>query len=174
MTGARIQTKQMGIVGFQKNSRAPDGHAAIVVLGGVVDESFGNRPRVMPDLASRSCVERKGIVRGSDEHDPVDHDGRDLQFVRIANVKDPLRAQLGSIVRGDLRKAGVAPARVITVVGNPVCAGWLNNQIGGAHVDGSRNRSTRFLLSGRQCGEAAAEENDAIAHVPCGDIPRLR
>ena len=71
----------MGVVRLQINTRMPDGHAPIVVLRRVVNQSFSDRPRVMPHDSARPRIEREGIIRLGDEHHSVHDDGGDLEHV---------------------------------------------------------------------------------------------
>src|SRR5207253_5909505 len=49
MTGAGIETQEVGIVGLEKNAIAPKSDTSTVVLGSIVNEAFGNRARIVPD-----------------------------------------------------------------------------------------------------------------------------
>ena len=118
-----MQREQVRVVGFEKNFGVPDADAAIVVLGGVVDEAFRDRARIVPDGAARAGVEGKGVVGGSDEQDAIDGDGRDLESGGVAQMKDPLRAEVGDVRGRDLREIAKAATAVVTIVGDPVCAG---------------------------------------------------
>ena len=80
----------MRIVGFHENSIAPHCHAAIEMPRRVVDESFRNRPSMMPDYASGTGIESKGVIRCSDEHDAVDDDRRNFQTIGVAARGKPI------------------------------------------------------------------------------------
>ena len=69
----------MRVVGFEKNFGVPDSDAAIVVLGSVVDETFGDRARVVPNSPAGAGVEGKGVVGGGDEQYAVYGNGRDFE-----------------------------------------------------------------------------------------------
>lgn len=125
----------MGVVGFEKNFGVPDADAAIVVLGSVIDESLGDRARVVPDGPARAGIERKGVVGGGDEQDAIDRYGCDFKTTRVPYVKDPLRAEVGDVRRRDFGEIAEAAACVISIVRDPICAGGLGEQVFGADVD---------------------------------------
>src|SRR5213082_2236966 len=119
MAGAHIEAEKVRVVGLEVNAVVPESDAAIVVLRGVVDETFGDRARIMPDGPASSGVQREGIVGGGDKHYPVEDDGSDFEAARIADVENPLRTETLHILRGDFGEGAETAARVITVVGDP-------------------------------------------------------
>jgi hypothetical protein len=117
-------------------------------LRGVIDEAFRNGARIVPDGATRAGVEGKGVVGRSDEQDAVDGDGRDLEPGCVAEVKDPLRAEIGDVRGRNLHEIAKAPTGVVTIVRDPVCAGGLGKQIFGPDVDRGGDGGGRLFLSG--------------------------
>jgi hypothetical protein len=146
MSGASVEAEEMGVVGFEKNFGVPDGDAAIVVLGGVVDEAFADRARIVPDGAASAGIEGKGVVGGGDEQDAVHGYGCDFKATRVAYVKDPLRAEVGDVRGRDFCEIAEAAACVVAIVRDPVCARGLHEQVFGAHVDRGGNGGGRFFL----------------------------
>src|SRR5580704_6036336 len=140
----------MRVVGFEKNFGMPERDPTIVMLGGIVDEPFGDRPRIVPNGATSAGVEGKGVVGGSDEHDAVNDYRRDLEASRVAYVEDPLCAEVGDIRRRDLGEIAEAAPGVIPIVRNPVRARGLNEQVLRADVDRSGNDGCRFFWCGGQ------------------------
>ncbi len=110
----------MSIVCFHVQAVARYGHAAIDMAGGVIDQAARNRPRIVPEHFSRLRIEGKRIVRPGEVHDAVHHDGRRFQHAGRLGVKDPLRLQVGNILRSDLGKTAKAPAGVVAVVRRPI------------------------------------------------------
>src|SRR2546430_14218573 len=90
------------------------------MLRSVVNQPFGDRPRVVPNDAASLRIESIGIVGGGDKHESVENHRRDFQAIRIGRVKDPLRAQLPDILNLDLIEAAEAAAGIIPMVGKPI------------------------------------------------------
>ena len=82
----------MRVVGFHENSIAPDCDTAIEMPRRVVDESFRDRPSMMPDHAAGAGIKSKRVIRCGDEHDAVDDDRGNFQTIGVARVEDPLCA----------------------------------------------------------------------------------
>src|SRR5579864_8142377 len=120
MTGARIEAKEVSVVGFQINARVPQRDAAAVMLRGIVDQAFADRARIVPNRAAGATVQRVSIICGADEQDAVDRQRRNLQPCRFRHVKYPLRAQLLYVLRSDLLQRAVSPAGIIAVIRSPV------------------------------------------------------
>src|SRR5580700_572299 len=146
MAGAGVEAEKMRVVGFKKNSGVPDGDAPIVVLGGVVDQAFGDRPRIVPDGAAGAGVESKGVVGGGDEQDAAHRNGCDLEASCVAYMKNPLSAETSDIRGCDFREITETTAGVVSIVGDPVCAGGLDEQIFRLDVDRGGNGAGRFFL----------------------------
>ena len=81
----------MRVIGDHEDAIARDGHAAVGAAGRVSDEPFGSRTRVVPDLPSRSGVERVALIRARHIHHTVHHDRRHLQRRSVWKAEDPLR-----------------------------------------------------------------------------------
>jgi hypothetical protein len=62
----------MRIVGLHVDPVVPNCHPAIDMTGGIVDQSFRNRPRMLPHHASGARIEGGGVVRRSYEHHSID------------------------------------------------------------------------------------------------------
>src|ERR1700730_12097457 len=138
----------MRVVGFEKNFGMPERDPTIVVLGGIVDEPFGDRARIVPNGATSAGVEGEGVVGGSDEHDAVNDYRRDLEASRVAYVDHPIPAKVGDRRGRDFGEITEAAAGVIPIVRNPVCARGLNEQVLRADVDRSGNDGCRFFWRG--------------------------
>src|ERR1700687_2249613 len=138
----------MRIICFEVNLVAPDTDATIVMLRGVVDQAFGDGARIMPDGAAGARVESESVVRGGHEHDAVDDNGRDLEIISGAHVKNPLRAETGNIFRSDFGKSAEASPGVVAIVRNPVCGGGRGEERFGSAVRGWGGGDPRFFLYG--------------------------
>src|ERR1700722_20592173 len=112
----------------------PDGDAAAMVLRGIVDESFADRARKVPEGAAGAGVDGVDVVGSADEKNAVDGDGRDFEVAGGLDMKHPFGAQLGDVCGGDLAQAGKAAARIIAIVGRPIGRGWRNAQIVGRNI----------------------------------------
>ena len=110
----------MRIVRFHKDSTAPNSDAAIVVLRGIVDQPFGNGARMMPQSSSGLRIERVRIVGGSDQHDAVDNDRRDLEVAGVRRMKDPLDAEICHVAGINFAEATVPATGVVAIVGKPI------------------------------------------------------
>src|ERR1700674_4670798 len=137
----------MRIICFEVNLVAPDTDATIVMLRGVVDQALGDGASVMPDGAAGARVESESVVRGGHEHDAVDDNGRDVEIISGAHVKNPLRAETGNIFRSDFGKSAEASPGVVAIVRNPVCGGRRDEQSFGSHVDGCGDGHPSFFLN---------------------------
>ena len=71
------------------------------MLRGVVDESFGDRTRVMPESPSRLGVEGECVVGCGDEHDSVYDNRSNFEVAGARCVKDPLGAELRDVTSMD-------------------------------------------------------------------------
>src|ERR1700722_4187800 len=107
----------------------PDGDAAAMVLRGIVDESFAERARKVPEGAAGPGVDGVDVVGRADEKNSVDGDGRDFEVAGGLDVKHPLGAQLGDVCGGDLAQTGKAAARIVAVVGRPIGGGGEKAQV---------------------------------------------
>src|ERR1700733_6707817 len=94
---ARVQAEQMRIVRLHVNPVVPQPDASVDVPRCIVDQSFRNRPRMMPHDSSGACVECRRIIRSSYEHHSIHYQRSDLKPFRIARMKNPLRAQSRNI-----------------------------------------------------------------------------
>ena len=136
----------MGVIRVHENPLAPNADSAIVVTRGVVNQAFRNWPRIVPDGAASSRVYGVGIIRNGDEHDAVDHDGRDFECVGLGGVKNPLPTQLVHVGRGDLIQAREATAGVVAIVGRPIRGHRSRGQVGVGYINDSRHGSIRGRL----------------------------
>src|SRR6185437_16939614 len=102
----------------------PECDASIVVRRCVIDESFGDRSRVVPQSAARASIESVGVVGRGDEHYAARDDRSDFHVADIANVEDPLRFQTGYVARSDLIQSRESLAGIISVIRKPVLAGF--------------------------------------------------
>src|SRR4029077_2987387 len=133
----------MGVVRFHVNARAQNSHAAIVMLRGIVDQAFGDRPRIMPNGTASLRIQRIGIVRGGDKHEAVEYHRRDFQAIRVGRMEYPLREQLSDISGLDLIEAAKSAAPLILVVGQPIRAYGLRSKSFPRAFYRSRNGSGR-------------------------------
>src|ERR1700727_951410 len=117
----------------------PDGDAAAMVLRGIVDESFAERARKVPEGAAAPGVDGVDVVGRADEKNSVDGDGRDFEVAGGLDMKHPFGAQLGDVCGGDLAQAGKAAARIVAIIGRPIGGGWRNAQIVRRNIDRGRN-----------------------------------
>src|SRR5260370_42042921 len=123
----------MGVIGLPVLSGMPHRDSATEVPGGVVDQSLGDGPSMMPDYAAGGGVQRVGVVGRGRKHDAVYNHRCDLQAVRIAGMEYPLRSQLCHVAEVDLRQITVAAPREIAVIGKPVCSRRVGGQLGWEH-----------------------------------------
>ena len=111
----------MGIVSFHVDVRAEDGHAAIVVCGGIINQPLRDGADVVPELMAGLRVKRIDIVLRGNKHDAIDDDRSDFHGGGVARyAEDPLCSQVAHICRVNLAQRGVAPAAVVAVVVDPV------------------------------------------------------
>src|SRR5271165_485131 len=80
-------------------------------------------------------------------------------------MKDPLSAEVGDVLGRDFRKVAEAAAGVVAIVGDPVCAGRLGEQIFGPDIDGGGNDGRGFILPMGERGAAQknGDERDGFA-----------
>src|SRR6202012_2844731 len=121
----------MGIIGFHVKSRAQESNTAADMAGGVIDQTLGNRPRIVPQYLSRFRVEGICVIGSRDVHDPIDNHRSNFKNAGISAVEDPLSLKMSDILRRDLRKAAKTPSCVITVVRGPVVLNRSRLQLGG-------------------------------------------
>src|SRR5262249_31286921 len=100
--GTRVEAQKVRVVGLQKHPRVPDGHATVVMLRCVIDQSLGDGAGVMPNDAPGLRVEGVGVIRGSYEHYSFIYDGSDLERARIRCMKNPIDPQVSNIAFVDL------------------------------------------------------------------------
>src|ERR1700730_989380 len=97
MAGTCIEADEVRVVGLDVGVSAPYGDSATVMHGSIVDEAFGDSARIVPDTAASPGVQRVGVVAGAYEHHAVHNGRRVLQAGRLANVEDPLSAELRDV-----------------------------------------------------------------------------
>src|SRR2546423_4255792 len=102
----------------------------------------------MPHCASSSRIEGEHIIRGGDEHNSSDDNRRDFQVLGVAGMENPRGSQLRNISGVDFAQTTVAATAVVAIVGSPVFANGLCEQIFGFYVDISCDWRTG-LLGGR-------------------------
>jgi len=149
-----------------------------VVLRGIVNQPFGDRPRVVPDVSAGLRIESIGIVGGSDKHESVENHRRDFQAIRIGRVEYPLRAELTHILRIDLIEAAEAAARIIPIVGKPICPHRLRGKGFRRHPNRGGNGNSARLLRPRG-GQGSAddghpERSQTEPHLLTNSCPLLR
>src|SRR5215472_3758740 len=135
----------MGVVGFEIDARVPNTDTTIVMLRSIVNQTLGDRPRVVPDHSPSPAVEGVGIVRGGDKHQTVYNDGSDFEAVRMGRMKYPLSAQLSDVGEVDLVEIAVASSGVVAIVGQPVLVRWLSGQLLRLNVHGDGYGSPALL-----------------------------
>src|SRR4029077_6212358 len=123
----------------------------------------------MPHYAPRSRIQSKCIVRRSDVHDAIDDYGSRFEPFGVTGVEDPGRAQLRYVLGLDLAEAAIALSGVVPVVGRPVCATRLRDQILRAHAndsaDGRLPRLARCGIAGRQKDSKPSEDECFAAEI---------
>src|SRR5258708_1415231 len=75
-------------------------------------------------------------------------------------MKDPLRTQSGQVARIDFRKSAEAASRIVSVVGDPIGGGRLNQKILGADVGMDDDGCGHACGSGIARKRCPASEND--------------
>src|SRR5579864_6829365 len=108
----------------------------------------------MPQWASRSRIQSKGIVCRGDVHDPVDDHRSCFETLRIARMEDPRGAQLRNVLWIDFVQTTEAAPCVVAVIGSPICADRLREQIVCTHVHGGGDRRLLLLCHGWRAGES--------------------
>src|SRR5215469_17063098 len=126
----------MGVVGFEIDVRVPNTDTTIVMLRSIVNQTLGDRPRVVPDHSPSPAVESVGIVPGGNEHQTVCDDGSDFEAVRVGRMKYPLSAQFTDVGEVDLVEIAVASSAVVAIVGQPVLVRRLFGQLLRLNVHG--------------------------------------
>src|SRR5580693_8925326 len=120
MSGAGVEAHQVRIIREDVDTRMPDGDAAAMMLRSVVDQSFADRPRIVPYAAAGASVHRVHIVRRADKKNPVDCYRCNLKVTRGPHVKGPLRAQLADVSGVNLTQARVAASGIVAIVRRPI------------------------------------------------------
>src|ERR1051326_3889691 len=120
MTGAGVEAEEMRVIGEKEDAVVPESDATVVVESGVIDKTFRNRARVVPDGATGACVERVGIIRRSNEHDAFENGRSDFEVRRATNVKNPFRTERRDLCRRDLIQGAEATAGVVAIIRGPI------------------------------------------------------
>src|SRR5690348_10091093 len=127
----------------------PDANAAIVMLRGIVDESFGDGTRIMPKRAPGLRIEGECVVGGGDEHDSVHDYRRYFELAGVECVKDPLGAKLRDVTGIDFAESAVTAAGIVAIVREPVSRDGIREHLLWVHVDVGDDRSHPAVLSGQ-------------------------
>ena len=126
----------------------------------------------MPESAPSAGIESVCVVGGGDEHYAVYDDRRDLQDSGCVTMKDPFRAKLRDIRRGDLRQIDEATAAVVAVVAEPVAVESLIDEVGCTNVD--RRDGNAVVRSGgaesEQCKDQSTANERIHADAPLGGL----
>ncbi len=110
----------MRVIGLGVDAGFPYAHAAAVMLRCVIDQTFADRPGVMPHHTAGLRVQSIHIVGSGDDHESVYYHRGDFHIVRSVRVENPLSAQLRDIFYVYLVKATEALPGVVAVVGEPI------------------------------------------------------
>src|SRR5689334_23021057 len=110
----------MSVIGLPVDTGMPYGDSATKVAGGIVNQTGGDRPDVMPDHTAGTGVQRVSIVGGGHEHDAVYNYRCDLEPVRVAGMEHPLRPQFAHVAQVNLGEFAIAAPGEISVIGEPV------------------------------------------------------
>src|SRR5439155_17306996 len=105
----------------------------------------------MPQNPSGSGIQCESIVGGSDVHDAADDHGSRFEHLGVAGMENPRRAELMDIRGIDFVQAAVTAPRVVAVIGCPIVAHGLRQQIFATHIGGSTDRRLSFLSGSGQC-----------------------
>ncbi len=127
----------MRIVCFHVDPVVPHCDTAIDMPGGIVDQSFRNRPRMVPHHASGARIEGGGVVRRGYEHHSIYYNWSDLlAALYYGHGKTHSTSQSGKIRRIDFREAAETSSRaIVSVVGDPISRRRLNQKVFEADID---------------------------------------
>jgi hypothetical protein len=164
----------MSVVGFHVESRLPDRDTTIVVSRGIIDQTLGNRPRIMPKCPARPRINRECVIRRRHKHDPIYNDRSHLEKIGVAGVKHPLSAQLSYVARIDLCELRVTLPGIVAVIRRPVLGNRFDEQVGCGHGDRTgvrlfaRNAKSQTYdqTNKRRHGESGFPQISGIAR-PC-------
>ena len=93
--GEAVEGDQVGVVCLHEDAVAGHRDAAVIAGGaGVADEALRGGARELPELGSRTGVERDDGVGVGDVHDTVMHLGRALQSRGVRDRENPLEGEL--------------------------------------------------------------------------------
>ena len=110
----------MSVIGLPVHTGMPYGDSATKVAGGIVNQTGGDGPDVMPNCAASTGVQCVSIVGGGHEHDAVYNYRRDLEPVRVAGMEHPLRPQLAHVAQVNLGEFAIAAPGEISIIGEPI------------------------------------------------------
>src|SRR5215471_7314144 len=125
---------------------AQNRHTTVVMLRSVVNQSFRNRPRVVPDRSPGLRIKRERIVGGRQKHQAAHHYRRNFKPVRVLRMECPLRAKQRRISRSNFLERAVSASRVVAVVGGPVRRHWTHQEMLIPHVNRGGNGSCGFVF----------------------------
>src|SRR5579864_4217393 len=143
---AGVEAEQVGIIGFCVDKVLPDGNAAVLVGGGIVEQTLADRALIVPYDSASARVERKNIVGGCDIHDPANDDGCGLEASGVGRMENPGSTELPDILGIDLSQTAVAAAGVIAVIRSPIGCDGASKQVRGIDFCSCRYLRGRRLL----------------------------
>ncbi len=159
--GAGVEREQVGVVGFHVDRILPDSDAAVFVGSGIVEQARTVGALMMPQDAASPRIEREGVVGGSDVHNAAHDDRRDFEALRVSGMENPRSLHFYDVSDIDFLQTAEAAAGVVAVVGRPVCADGLSQQIVVADFRVGRERRLALLLRGWKCGQGAGRSHQS-------------
>src|SRR5665213_482338 len=116
-----MQRVQIGIRCYEKNAVAEYRNAAIRIL------LCGSFVAIDPDLSAGTCVEGVDFVAGCDVHHTVVYYGACFEPTCAFQMIRPFRNEIRDVLPIDPSEGTVAQTAVVTVIGEPVLGGALEN-----------------------------------------------
>ncbi len=87
----------MRVVGLHIDARAQNGDTAVVMAGGIIDQSLVMARAWCQSSVARFGIQRVRAVGAGNEHDARDDDGVTSSAPTFLRYEDPLRAQMANV-----------------------------------------------------------------------------
>src|SRR5262245_25707052 len=91
-------------------------------------KAFVRRIGIPPDLTTRPRIDRPDVVGCGDVNHAVGEDRRRFDLLWLVRLKGPRERELTHVRRRDLRQRAMTLSGVVTVIGGPAVACWLQQR----------------------------------------------